>query len=237
MTVVKVWMAARRLPCRRTSPAATLIPAALFGKLCDHLCINSTAVITVNKKGLKVGGAALREVHARNTHPTHLPPPSILQEIRGSKTEGAGLLLVEAFGIVPQALRDAAAPEQQQRANSSGSFQASTAPRIVKQVRDARRRCSHPCCAHPPSRCAPAPPRTVRLLFRPQDDGACQHCGWLPSQQRGLTSPIARCSPPIVELSRGGPVRVYTTGGSDFILAISGQIERVASGEAEGVAS
>ena len=34
----------------------------------------------------------------------------------------------------------------------------------------------------------------------------------------------------VVELSPGGPVRVYTTGGSDFVLALSTHVIRLKSG-------
>ena len=40
----------------------------------------------------------------------------------------------------------------------------------------------------------------------------------------------------VVELRRGGPICVYTTGGSDFVLAISESVERLVAGDTGGAA-
>ena len=59
---------------------------------------------------------------------------TLRQEIKGSKTEGAGLLFVESLGVVPLALREAAFKQ----ASAEGSLTQrgdADAPRVIKQVR------------------------------------------------------------------------------------------------------
>ena len=74
MTVVKAWLAGQDavfLPNAKASDTRNLsaVPGPLRAILRDHLSINSTAVVVLNDKGV--------------------------QEVKGSKTEGAGLLLVQ----------------------------------------------------------------------------------------------------------------------------------------------
>eukprot|EP00158_Paraphelidium_tribonemae_P002869 Partr_v1_DN25739_c0_g1_i1_m74936 putative ATPase, Ca transporting, plasma membrane len=91
MTVVQAWLGGRLVEFADTEPhadAATApnfatVPAPLRVLLRDHLSLNSTAVVGLSAKGKR--------------------------EVAGSKTEGAGVMLVESMGADPAALRRAVA--------------------------------------------------------------------------------------------------------------------------------
>ena len=121
------------------------VPAPLRALLRDHLCLNSTAV------GLPCG-------------------PHHRIEVKGSKTEGAGIALVESFGIDPAGLR----------------AEAETTGAVLQ-----------------------------RYSF---------------SSERKMMSTIVALSPRGAE----GPVRLFVTGGSDFVLARSGSVLMVSQVTASG---
>lgn len=87
MTVVQAWLGGSRVEFGPSdvvsSPAQSdnykKVPVALRDQFRDQLALNATAVVMVSNKGKR--------------------------EVKGSKTEGAGLLLVESFGFDPSEVR------------------------------------------------------------------------------------------------------------------------------------
>ena len=151
MTVVQAWLGGRIVEFATTDPhadAATspnlaTVPGPLRELLVEHLSLNATAVVGLSSKGKR--------------------------EVAGSKTEGAGVMLVESMGASPPALRKAAAD----------------GGRIAKQY-----------------------------AF---------------SSDRKMMSTLVALP--------GGGMRLYTTGGSDFILARCTSILQVGGDDAAGAAA
>ena len=122
-----------------TSANYATVPPPLRPLLRDHLSLNSTAIVQLSAKGKR--------------------------EVAGSKTEGAGVMLVESMGFDPQAIRKAAAGDGSPGGSTNSS--SSSGGTLLKQY-----------------------------AF---------------SSERKMMSTLVRLS--------DGRCRLYTTGGSDFILA------------------
>lgn len=214
MSIVKFWLGGHQADVSNEKAGPELVPAALRSTLCDHLCINSTAVITLTRKGAKV--STCPRIHSAGSAWCCAPVPRarLPQEIKGSKTEGAGLFFVESLGFSPLTLREAAFQRPAQSSGQPPQEEDTAAPRVIKQYAFSSDR-----------------KMMVSALVSWSWSARCLSARCFTY----LAAPFLQST--VVELRRGGPVRVYTTGGSDFILAICEKVERLMSGETGGTSS
>ena len=86
MTIVKFWLGGVSADVSGEKPVRELVPESFAAMLRDHLSINSTAVVTITKKGIKVGGVGrhltLKLLSRRRAHPHG---PSCRRRSRGAR--------------------------------------------------------------------------------------------------------------------------------------------------------